>query len=369
MKHCGTLPLETGRLLLRPFQLDDGPDMLHHWASDPAVQREYGEPTYPTLDAVSRLLRQWLAQYTNPTFYRWAIVERQSGVNIGQIAFCRVYEDMSTAEIEYCIGQAFQGRGYAGEALAAVVDATFRHAGFERLEAYHRAENEPSGRVLAKSTLHRTDTVRRFVLEGKEPHGEVCYAITRAEYDRGGGKDGPHTAHGMPPLRIAPLAQNDLTDCLEVLHAGFATVASEFGLTVENCPTNAAFLPLARLQREWERGVRFYGAWADDRLAGCLQLADQGNGVWELQKLAVLPACRHHGVGKALVGFAREEASHLGATTLTIGIIEENTRLRHWYERLGFVHRGTQTHPHLPFTVGKMELPCQPAPTADACPS
>ncbi len=367
MKHCGTLPLETERLRLRPFQLLDGPDMLRHWAADAAVQREYGEPTYPTAVDVARLLGQWVPQYANPAFYRWAIVERQSGTNIGQIAFCRVYEDVATAEIEYCIGQAFQGHGYAGEALAAVADATFRHAGFERLEAFHRAANERSGRVLAKSPLRRADTVRRFALEGKEPDGEVCYAITRREYVRESGNLEPRTDPSSSPLRVAPLTQDDLPACLKVLHAGFARVAAEFGLTAENCPTNAAFVTLERLQREWEQGVRFYGAWVDGQLVGCLQLADQGNGVWELQKLAVLPACRHHGVGRALVEFARGEASRLGATALTIGIIEENARLRRWYEELGFIHCGTRTYPHLPFTVGRMEVDCRSVPAADSC--
>ena len=42
---------------------------------------------------------------------------------------------------------------------------------------------------------------------------------------------------------------------------------------------------------------------------------------------------------------------------LRIGIIEENVRLRAWYEGLGFVHTGTRVFAHLPFTVGFMELP------------
>ena len=172
-------PIETDRLILRRFLPGDSADMLQNWASDPAVQHEYGEPVYDTPEAAEALLQQYLAGYARPDFYRWAIILRESGRNIGQIAFCRVWEDCKTAEIEYCIGSAFQGRGYAGEALAAVIAWTFAQTDFERLEAYHRAANMKSGRVLEKSVMQRTETVERFQREGKLPEGEICYAVMR----------------------------------------------------------------------------------------------------------------------------------------------------------------------------------------------
>ena len=54
--------------------------------------------------------------------YRWAVWEKKSGECIGQIAFCKTWDDIRTAEIEYCIGQRFQGDRYAGEALKDAAD-------------------------------------------------------------------------------------------------------------------------------------------------------------------------------------------------------------------------------------------------------
>lgn len=167
------------------------------------------------------------------------------------------------------------------------------------------------------------------------------------------------------PIQIRQVTAEELPACLAVIHAGFATVAAAFHLTPENCPTNGAFLPLVRLQRDDERGDLLFGAWQGERLIGFLQLSDLGGGVWELQKLTVLPDCRHGGVGRTLVAFARDTAAGLGAATLRIGIIEENRRLRHWYEALGFVHRGVRAVPHLPFLVGTMELACAATPPAE----
>lgn len=179
MKHCGTQTISTPRLTLRRFAQNDLEDMFTNWAGDTAVQSEYGEPTYSTAEETQVLLDKYMSGYSSDSFYRWAVIEKESGRNIGQIAFCRVYDEIRTAEIEYCIGRAFQGHGYAGEALSAVIKEILAKTDFKRLEAYHRAENVKSGRVLEKSEMHITDNVERFRREGLEPEGEVCYCIEK----------------------------------------------------------------------------------------------------------------------------------------------------------------------------------------------
>ena len=172
---------KTERLICRPFRMEDAEDMLEYWASDPDIQLEYGEPVYTDIQQVRVLLNDYISGIKSK--YRWAVVEKTSGRNIGQIAFCKVWEDCRTAEIEYCIGKHFWGNGYAGEVLSALIRYAFENTDFERLEAYHRAENTKSGRVLEKSVMNKTDTVQRFVREEKAPSGEVCYFIEKHEYN------------------------------------------------------------------------------------------------------------------------------------------------------------------------------------------
>lgn len=182
MKHIGTVPFETPRLICRPFCYGDCEDMLENWAANPSVQHEYGEAVCEDMPQVKKLLTKYIEGYKNADYYRWAIIDKKSGHNIGQIAFCRVYSDCYTAEIEYCIGERFWGNEYAGEALSGLIDFIFGHTEFMKLEAYHRRENTKSGRVLEKSQMHITDTVERFVRENKLPAGEVCYCIERDKY-------------------------------------------------------------------------------------------------------------------------------------------------------------------------------------------
>ena len=109
MKHTGTCPFETDRLICRPFRVTDAEDMLRNWASDPDIQTEYGEPVYTDIQQVKGLLKKYMNGYEKPDYYRWAIIEKASGENIGQIAFCKIWEDCLTAEVEYCIGKGILG--------------------------------------------------------------------------------------------------------------------------------------------------------------------------------------------------------------------------------------------------------------------
>ena len=99
--------------------------MFDYWAADPDIQIEYGEPVYQTIEQTKALLEKYIERLRQTGFYRWAIVEKQSGHNIGQIAFCKVFDDVKTAEIEYCISKRFWGKGYAGEALAGLIAYAF----------------------------------------------------------------------------------------------------------------------------------------------------------------------------------------------------------------------------------------------------
>lgn len=147
-----------------------------------------------------------------------------------------------------------------------------------------------------------------------------------------------------------------LSQCLEVIHRGFMTVAEEFGLTPENCPTNGAFMPYSRLENDYNQGDLMFGCFEEGELVGFMQLSQKDAGRFELEKLSVLPEFRHRGYGEALAETAKSEAARRGGERLTIGIIEKNTRLKLWYEKLGFVSTGTREFAHLPFTVGFMEL-------------
>ncbi|MGL5352329.1 MAG: GNAT family N-acetyltransferase, partial [Clostridium sp.] len=138
-------------------------------------------PVYSSKEQVQELLDKWILNYSDASFYRWSIALKESTVNIGLVAFCRVYEEVATAEIEYCIGEYYWGKRYALEALNAVIEYMLTNSDFKKLEAYHRKVNIKSGRVLQKTIMKRVPIVRRFELSGENSKGEICYAITKED--------------------------------------------------------------------------------------------------------------------------------------------------------------------------------------------
>lgn len=181
-KHNGTVNLGTERLLLRRFNFNDVDSMLNNWISNPIVQSNYEEPTYESKDAVGELLNKWIPQYESDSFYRWAIILKETNENIGQVAFCRVYTEIEIAELEYCIGEEYWGNNYVSEALKIVLKYSFEKLGFSKLEAFHKIENPNSGRVLQKIAMKMVSNVERFEINNEQPIGYTCYGLTKDEY-------------------------------------------------------------------------------------------------------------------------------------------------------------------------------------------
>lgn len=152
------------------------------------------------------------------------------------------------------------------------------------------------------------------------------------------------------------ILEQDLEECAEVIRQGFSTVAKDFGLTIENCPTNGAFIKKERLEAEREKGQLMYGVTEGSQIIGYMQLEKNSDELYFLQKLVVLPHYRHFGIGKKLLDYTKELVGKLGGKRISISIIEENTVLKNWYLAYGFQVMGIRKFEHLPFTVGFMEL-------------
>jgi diamine N-acetyltransferase len=155
---------------------------------------------------------------------------------------------------------------------------------------------------------------------------------------------------------IKQIVKSDLLSCLDVFHCGYETVAVEFGLTEENCPYRGrANLPLDKLISEFENGTLMYGYFLEDKIVGFLGLKIDNNGVCKLNDIIILPEYRQKGYGEELLNFCKIKALELGANKITLGMIDDNKRLKNWYVKNGFINVGFKKFEKAPFTVGFME--------------
>ena len=153
MNKPGTQQLETHRLILRRFRAEDAEDMFRNWASDPEVTRYLTWPAHGSVEITRMVLADWISRYDDGSFFNWAIVLKETGEVIGNIAAVSVFEPLETAELGYCLGRAFWGHGIMPEALRAVNVWLLETAGLRRIIAHHDVNNPKSGRVMAKAGM------------------------------------------------------------------------------------------------------------------------------------------------------------------------------------------------------------------------
>lgn len=155
---------------------------------------------------------------------------------------------------------------------------------------------------------------------------------------------------------IREIEERDIDTLVTLIRRSFLTVAEEFGFSEENAPRFTAFATtIERLEYQLWEGRKMYAYVNEqDTPIGYYSLCLKEEGTCELNNLCVAPEHRHAGIGEALMNHAFAEALAAGYGRMHIGIVEENQRLRRWYEGYGFVHVGTQKFDFFPFTCGYM---------------
>lgn len=182
MNHLGTKQLETDRLILRRFTMDDAQAMFENWASDPDVTRFLTWPAHESVEVTRWVLHNWVNRYPEPHFYQWAIVPKCEGRPIGSISVVSRNDNAESVHIGYCIGKSWWHRGYMSEALGALIDFFFREVGVSRIESRHDPRNSNSGAVMRKCGMTYEGTLRRSDRSNQGICDASWYAILKEEY-------------------------------------------------------------------------------------------------------------------------------------------------------------------------------------------
>lgn len=140
-------------------------------------------------------------------------------------------------------------------------------------------------------------------------------------------------------------------ECARVIRESFLTVAKDFHLTKENAASNPAFLETDALQKMYEKKIGMFALCENGVCIGFVALEKANDGIYYMEKLAVLPEYRHKGYGKRMMDYAAGFVKGKGGRKNSIGIIDENKILKNWYLDYGFTETETKVFSHLPFTV------------------
>ena len=151
--------------------------------------------------------------------------------------------------------------------------------------------------------------------------------------------------------KIRICTEEDTEVLTETIRRSFRDIAERFGLTQENGPSHPSNCTVDWIRKDLENGITYFAIENKNHVVGCVALEQANSEVCYLERLAVLPNQRRRGFGKALVSHVLSEVKLLGINYVSIGIIAEQTEVKDWYKRLGFVEGESKEFPHLPFRV------------------
>lgn len=184
IRHCGTMTIETKRLVLRRLRVDDAGAMFKNWASDPDVTAFLRWPPHQNVDLTELLLSKWEEQYEKDDYYQWGIELKEISEVIGTISVISINPEIEECAIGYCIGKAWWHRGIMTEALNAIIRFLFEVVEFNRIMARHDVRNPHSGAVMRNCGMQFEGLLRSASRNNQGICDVGQYAILRSDYDK-----------------------------------------------------------------------------------------------------------------------------------------------------------------------------------------
>ncbi|HGY5075169.1 GNAT family N-acetyltransferase [Citrobacter freundii] len=155
--------ITTPRLILSPFQPTDWPFFLR-LRENPDIMRFMG-----TISPIKETRLLFARRLNAP--HTFVIRQHHDTTPLGDIGLQISHHFPQEADIGYCIISRAQGKGIASEAVRAVCDYAFEHAGVMAINAWVLADNKGSVRILEKTGFVRTQVL------------EQAYEVNGVHYD------------------------------------------------------------------------------------------------------------------------------------------------------------------------------------------
>ncbi len=181
MKKIPTLSTE--RLILRPFSLEDAPE-VRRLAGEKEIARTTLNIPYPYEEGMAE---GWInthhEKYEQGLGLQLAVVKKETGELVGNIGlFFQPKFDLG--EFGYWIGVPFQNQGYGTEAARKLLEFGFEELNLNRIYARYMENNPASGRILKKLGMKEEGHLRQHVKRMGVYHDLIYAGILRSEFEK-----------------------------------------------------------------------------------------------------------------------------------------------------------------------------------------
>lgn len=177
--------LETQRLLLRPFCVEDADAVAGYAGSEEVSATTLNIPHPYTSDMARDWIGRHRKEYAAGRSLCLALTMKSRGSRavIGAVSLGRDGGERG-AELGYWLGLPFWNCGYMTEAARALIDWGFAQWGLIRIHSHYLARNPASGRVMEKAGMRRIESRPVIWKEGRREEA-VFYELEKPEQRRG----------------------------------------------------------------------------------------------------------------------------------------------------------------------------------------
>ena len=181
------LPIETGRLWLRTFEKADLDEVMAYHAL-PEVQRYLDWKARDKVEVMAAIeaMRGQITLQRPGDVLSLAAVRKADGRLLGQVSLRWADATAGQGEIRFVFNARYGGKGYAGEAVARVIDLAFDKFGIHRVFARCDARNARSARLLTRLGMRLEAHYREHALFQGEWDEELHFAVLDREWRRSG---------------------------------------------------------------------------------------------------------------------------------------------------------------------------------------
>jgi len=162
MNHIGTKTIETERLILRKWRIDDAEDVFSYCGDRTIVPIPH-----KSVDQTKNELEKWIKDYQKIDTYEWGIELKTIKKIIGVIFVVKKDDKNEVCRIAYTLSKKYWNNGYATEALYHVLRYLLNDVGYNRVEGGHFVDNPASGRVQEKAGMKYEGTKRQDSINWK----------------------------------------------------------------------------------------------------------------------------------------------------------------------------------------------------------
>ena len=152
--------LKSKRLILIQSEASHASELFSIW-KDPEVSKFMNIESLSTIDEVVDLITFTNQLAVMNQSIRYTIILKESNEIIGGCGFNEIDFENERAEIGYELRKEYWGKGFASEAVSALMCYWFHYLGLNRLEARVISENLPSIRLLNSLGFHFEGLLRQ----------------------------------------------------------------------------------------------------------------------------------------------------------------------------------------------------------------